>query len=825
MLCVRVWAGTQWQDMNLPVVPGLQIAVSAGQAVAVSSKRAYSYRDDSDAWIYGTLTNSPFPTLYTDAHSAYLQQYESVSQIPPLPGAAPWPMLDASYPLGLAEDSLRQYVQASSWDLRLSDKAQPGWKSATTSPLGAFNSIVALGGGRVFAGSLGGVLSSEGRWSGWTRVAGLPAVEMRVKGSQAEGVFALGNAGGYHSKDGSIWEPLFPAGSKRDGLEIAGALASGDTIWLAHYESTEGILRSVDGGKTWAAYNSGLVAVPSDQGGFLYQGGELGKWNGMLWLSSGGSTLYRSLDGGVSWARATTGLPSSASVFLRAGDSLYALDLGGSKGQGWTFRTAGNRWEKSALPPILNGEVRAASSGDTAWLATGSKLYRRLPGTNTWEERKTPLKSLGSYVQSDLKVSGEDVFLMASPYVDGGLQYSQDGGLSWQVQRPFFRTAVFKGMYVAGYETLLRAYPDSASLHPLATDTFPDNIRYVGAFGDRLVVRAGHFLYSASDAAGPWAKRDLPDTSMALGAMQGRLVGMTAETQWVSNDAGATWTRRPIHFPKPLIRDVAMDDKGLWCLTEDSFLAPSAQGMQDIAGIEVPTGRLKMALMNSKLYLSGVTPGLEEYDEDRFGNYFIKKRWSAADLGNSPVTALYAADGFFALALGNGTLRISHDSAVSLTELDPGLGPILSLSGRADSLFALASGHVYSSADGGRNWNRRAVPDSLSFFKAENGLWLGWTGGDSLTFSTDGGTSWNKEPSPVPAGEATALALHDGTAILGTRSYGVYRRELVSPVAISREAHSPATNKGARSRLHRSGWVFGEDPEKARDLSGRRTLP
>jgi hypothetical protein len=264
-----------------------------------------------------------------------------------------------------------------------------------------------------------------------------------------------------------------------------------------------------------------------------------------------------------------------------------------------------------------------------------------------------------------------------------------------------------------------------------------------------------------------------------------------------------------------------MDEKGLWCLTEDSFLAPSAQGTQDIAGSAVPTNSLKMAPMKGRLFLSRVTPGLDVYDE----NYFIKKRWSAAELGNSPATALYAVDGFFAMALGNGSLRISHDSAASLTELLPGLGPITSLSGRPDSLFALASGHVYSSADGGRNWSRRIVPDSLSFFKTENGLWVGWTSGDSLTFSTDGGTTWNKEPSPLPLGEATALAVHDGTVFLGSRSYGLYRRELLSPVAISREVYSPATNKGVRSRLRRPGWVFGEDPENVRDLSGRRALP
>src|SRR6185369_306600 len=110
------------------------------------------------------------------------------------------------------------------------DKTWPsGWKSAATTPLGAFNSIVPLGGGRALAGSLVGVLNSESRWADWTKVTGLPEVEMRVKGSPSEVLFALGNAGGFRSKDGLNWEPLFPAGSKRSELEIEGALASGDT--------------------------------------------------------------------------------------------------------------------------------------------------------------------------------------------------------------------------------------------------------------------------------------------------------------------------------------------------------------------------------------------------------------------------------------------------------------------------------------------------------------------------------------------------------------------------------------------------------------------
>jgi photosystem II stability/assembly factor-like uncharacterized protein len=307
--------------------------------------------------------------------------------------------------------------------------------------------------------------------------------------------------------------------------------------------------------------------------------------------------------------------------------------------------------------------------------------------------------------------------------------------------------------------------------------------------------------------------------------MNGQLVGISQEAKWVSADAGSTWIRQPIRFPKSAVRGLSVDGNDIWCMTEDAFLAPSTNpGGLDIANY-FPNERQKMARMKNRIFIAGDDPALWVYNEP---GYSWKKRWTKAELGNATVSALYASDGFLAVALGNGAFRISRDSGLTLVERSPAPGPITSMTGRPEGLFATVSGGVYFTADSGTSWTRQSMPDALVLFGAESALWVGWTVKDSLIFSKDGGKTWEREASPLPPGEAAVLHVHGGAAYLGTQSYGVLKRPLVSAVSITAGPSShdyPGGRKTPTRRLQGEGWVFGKESETARDLRGRRPKP
>lgn len=89
------------------------------------------------------------------------------------------------------------------------------------------------------------------------------------------------------------------------------------------------------------------------------------------------------------------------------------------------------------------------------------------------------------------------------------------------------------------------------------------------------------------------------------------------------------------------------------------------------------------------------------------------------------------------------------------------------------TLLAATETGLQRSTDGGTTWTPASGPPLfLLAWEATDRLWGITTTGDVLR-SADGGTSWN--PSGKLAGQATALAAHDGTLYASMHERGIYR--------------------------------------------------
>ena len=193
-----------------------------------------------------------------------------------------------------------------------------------------------------------------------------------------------------------------------------------DVLLFGHHA---GVLRSTDGGRTWAETN--LRSQGQDVMGMAFvslDGGQL--------VGAGHDTFYRSADGGQTWDPVTPSLPSTDIHGLAAspGDvtTVYAFVVGHGL---YRSRDGGESWER-ATQQQLPGDIHSMSAGPdgTLYLASSSSGVLRSDDSG----------------QTFIGVAGVTgpMVTAASPSAAGvvyagtqrELMYSADAGATW-VQR------------------------------------------------------------------------------------------------------------------------------------------------------------------------------------------------------------------------------------------------------------------------------------------------------------------------------------------------------------------------------------------------------
>jgi hypothetical protein len=222
------------------------------------------------------------------------------------------------------------------------------------------------------------------------------------------------------------------------------------------------VFKSVDGGRSWAAVNSGLVDLPamslaidpSDVDSVWVALAHAPVMSGGVYGAGG---IYRTSDGGQSWVSANTGIAQIASAssasstsmvgILRAGDgTLYTADQGLAVQRRYVSSDGGAHWSVaggavSRFYPAAATPYVWASSGDGSFVIGGSSdslIASEDHGASWYDAGSTSVGAgwhgngfsglLGTSVAfsptlpNDLFVTGFDA---------GNLLRSTDGGQSW----------------------------------------------------------------------------------------------------------------------------------------------------------------------------------------------------------------------------------------------------------------------------------------------------------------------------------------------------------------------------------------------------------
>jgi len=196
------------------------------------------------------------------------------------------------------------------------------------------------------------------------------------------------------------------------------------TLWKATATS---LARSRDEGRTWIP-----VALPATANGDIAAVSISAGSAKMIYVAVAGSGVLRSQDGGRTWASRSKGLPAATVVTLDAHSSLARTVFAYVAGQG-IFRSqdAGASWHlvdrgpRETVVQLVHSNM--PSGIGTGWLfaATRQGVRRTMDCFCGWHN--------ASRLAADLRVVATDVDWRERVYTTGreGLFISPDGGDSW----------------------------------------------------------------------------------------------------------------------------------------------------------------------------------------------------------------------------------------------------------------------------------------------------------------------------------------------------------------------------------------------------------
>jgi photosystem II stability/assembly factor-like uncharacterized protein len=363
-------------------------------------------------------------------------------------------------------------------------------------------------------------------------------------------LYATACSGIYRTKDAAgRWTKVrgIPNSSRRTRA-FAQHRLDPDTFFAG---TTEGLWATEDGGGSWALRTSRELVVNA----------LLTQPDGALLVGSDGAGVLRSLDGGRSWTDSNEGFserfvaralfaPSGGVVVGVTGDRSHGGVFSAPAPNGPWTRVAPGLEGREVLTIALAGEGILAGTDDGVFLTQG-KAWRRLP-------TEVDGVDLHPHV-TDVLALEPGLFLAATSQ---GLLRSTDGGGRWQSQRlgvlrTVERIAASSGPEPVALATTPTGFFESrdrgASWTPVAGrigDARVHALAYLPG-SDRIVFAAtSRGLFRSEDGGRGWWPRGggLPLLDITGLAVAGRTVYASEFTQgglWRSDDAGETWEAVP----------------------------------------------------------------------------------------------------------------------------------------------------------------------------------------------------------------------------------------------------------------------------------------
>jgi hypothetical protein len=224
-------------------------------------------------------------------------------------------------------------------------------------------------------------------------------------------------------------------------LSNPSTIYAGPNVGMVGFLSGGGVVKSTDGGVTWATANNGLPTISGMANGSIttttagVYAIAIDPSNPGTVYCSPGTTVYKTTDGGGSWTPAGAGLPASTRLLSLAVDPTNSATVyaGTSVGTLYKSLNGGGTWNllNSNLPAI-SIQALAISAGNSAdlYAATGSSgvLVSRNSGAN-WTQTGGGLPSVAVLSLAIDPIIPTTIY--AGTNGDGVFK-SADEGASWQ---------------------------------------------------------------------------------------------------------------------------------------------------------------------------------------------------------------------------------------------------------------------------------------------------------------------------------------------------------------------------------------------------------
>jgi len=300
--------------------------------------------------------------------------------------------------------------------------------------------------------------------------------------------------------------------------------ASATTLYAGNITGS-GIYKSTDGGAHWVAINTGL---PANQGATsalpLVIGLALDPARSTtVYAGTYGNGLYRSTDGGSHWSSIGTGMrttsitaiafESSTLVASTVGAGVYqSVDGGGT----WTPTNAG------LDAGIVNSLLSDPASPSAVYAALSDGVYKSADGGGTWQTVNNGLPAVP--ISALASRPGSPPMLLAAT-LGGGILKSADGGGTW--------SASSQGL-------------TDSSIASLVVDPTNSQTLYAGTDHSST---ASQRVFKSADGGATWTQTSLdagqnPITFLAVNpanASQVIAISENALGYYQSLDAGKTW--------------------------------------------------------------------------------------------------------------------------------------------------------------------------------------------------------------------------------------------------------------------------------------------